>query len=259
MAQFSERVTNGAHSMTDSSLFKRIMTRHFNDKTAQTRIMKAVKRVANAILIVCGLFLLLEMILVTLPKIESMQYWMGRCNVTDVKLNTVGGQQLQCPCTGHTSKSKCMIYYPCIQIFVSFNNHEAVRRALVVRDRRRVAEHCSYKLRNYECRTKEDAYQHVERFREKWGLINSSYLCFHSSRHRDKVTLSNEAPSIALAFSLTLFPIIGIAVSLVMLHFKEEIGLMILRKHRGGTKQGYLPLAFVGEGDPPERESERAE
>lgn len=57
--------------------------------------------------------------------------------------------------------------------------------------------------------------------------------------------LSNEAPSIVLALFLTIFPIAGIAFSLVMLRFKEQIALMILRRRRNGAKQKYFPLAFV--------------
>lgn len=48
--------------------------------------------------------------------------------------------------------------------------------------------------------------------------------------------LFNEVLSIVLVFSLILFLIIGIVVSLVMLYFKEEIGLMIFWKYRGGIK-----------------------
>jgi len=221
------------------------MTHHFNDSAPQVKSMKSVKRVANANLVCCGIVLLLEMILVALPKLESMQYWIGTCNVRNMKLNrAAGGKQLRCHCSGHTANTKCTIYYPCIQILVSFS-HDTVRSALVVRDRRRISEQCSYKLRDYDCRTKEEAFQHLEKFREKWGLINSSYRCFHSSRHPDKVILSNEAPSIVLALFLTIFPIAGIAFSLVMLRFKKQIALMILRRRRNGAKQKYFPLAFV--------------
>lgn len=221
------------------------MTHHFSDSAPQAKSIKSVKRVAKANLVFCGIFLLLEMILVALPKLESMQYWIGICNVRNMKLNRViGGKQLRCHCSGHTTNTKCTIYYPCIQIFVSFS-HDTVRNALVVRDRRRISQQCSYKLRDYDCRTKEEAFQHLEMFREKWGLINSSYRCFHSSRHPDKVILSNEAPSIVLALFLTMFPIAGIAISLVMLRFKEQIALMILRRRGNGAKQKYFPLAFV--------------
>ena len=233
------------------------MTRHLNDNTRQAKTVKTVKRVANAVIVSSSLFLLLVMVLVTLPKLESAQYEMGMCNVTGTRLNVASGKQLQCHCAEHNSNTKCTIYYPCLQIYVSYNN-ESVRKALVVRDRRRISEECSYKLRDYDCQTKNDVYKLVENFREKWGLIHSSYECFHASRHPNRVTLTNKAPGTALAVNLTLFPCIGIVIGLVMLHFKEQLGLMIVRKLKLGVNEGYLPLALVRDGEDP-RQRERAE
>lgn len=233
------------------------MTRHLDDNTPQAKTIKTVKRVANAVIAFSGLFLLLVMVIVTLPKLESAQYIMGMCNVTETKLNTDAAKQLQCHCSGHNSNSKCTIHYPCLQIFVSYNNASA-SEALVVRDRRRISEQCSYKLRDYDCQTKNDVYKHVESFRKKWGLIHSTYQCFHASRHPDRVTLTNEAPSAVVAINLTLFPCIGVIIGLVMSHFKERIGLMILRKRRVAISEGYLPLAVVGDRED-SRQRDRAE
>lgn len=220
------------------------MTRHLNDNTLHAQAVKKVKRVANAILVSSGLFLLLVMIIVTLPKLESVQYEIGICNVTKTILNRNPGHQLQCHCSVQlNSNKKCSIYYPCLQIYVSFTDSVSVYEALVVRDRRRITEGCSYKLRDYDCKTKSDVYKHVESFREKWGLINSSYDCFHASRHPDRVTLTNKSPSTALTVNLTLFPCIGLAIGLVMLHFKEQIGLKI------GVNKGYLPVALERDGE----------
>lgn len=232
------------------------MTPHLHDNSPQAKTLKAVKRIANVILVCSGLFLLLEMVLVTLPKLESVQYGTGMCNVTSTKLNTNGGKQLRCHCVGQNGNSKCTIYYPCLQIFVSYNN-ESEREALVVKDRRQISEQCSYKLRDYDCQTKDDVYQHLESFREKWGSIPLTYQCFRASRHPDRVTLTNEAPSTSLALSMTLLPCTGIVIGLVMLHFKEQIGLMLLRKRRLDVNEGYLPLAVEGDpegfGEPRER------
>ena len=233
------------------------MTRHLDDNTPQAKTIKTVKKVANAILASSGLFLLLVMVIVTLPKLESAQYMMGMCKVTETKLNTNAANQLQCHCSGHNSNTKCAIFYPCLQIFVAYNNGSA-SEALVVRDRRRISDQCSYKLRDYDCQTKNDVYKHVESFREKWGLIHSSYQCFHASRHPDRVTLTNDAPSTVLAINLTLFPCIGVIIGLIMSHFKERMGLMILRKRRTGVNEGYLPLALAGDIEDP-RQRDRAE
>ena len=237
--------------------WKTTMTRHLNDNTPQATTVKKVKRVANAILVSCGLFLLLVMVLVTLPKLESTQYVMGICNVTGTKLNKEPGKQLQCHCAEQNSDTKCTIFYPCLQVYVSYNN-VSVREALVVKDRRRISEECSYKLRDYACQTKDDVYKHVETFREKWGVIHSSYKCFHASRHPNRVTLSNKAPSTALAVNLTLFPCIGVVIGLVMLHYKEQIGLIVLRRLRIGVHEGYLPLTLVRNAED-SRERERTE
>lgn len=72
------------------------------------------------------------------------------------------------------------------------------------------------------------------------------------------MTLTNEAPSAVLAINLTLFPCIGVIIGLVMSHFKERIGLMILRKRRVAISEGYLPLAVVGDRED-SRQRDRAE
>ena len=220
------------------------MTRHLNDNSPQVKIVKRVKKLGNAILVSSGLTLLIVMVTVTLPKLESLQYHIGTCKVKKTFLNMDPGKKLHCRCEELKSESKCLIYYPCLQIYVSFD-HLSTREVLVVNDRRRISETCSYKLRDYDCKTKNDVYKHVERFREKWGLMNSSYHCFHTSRHPDQVTLANEAPSTALTVNLTLFPCIGIAIGLLMLHFKEQIGLILARRLNIRVSEGYVPVALV--------------
>ena len=217
----------------------------------QATNIKLVDRFAKSVLISSSLFLLLVLVLVTLPNIESEQYEMGFCNVTATKLITDSNKQLQCHCTARNSYTKCIIYYPCLQIYVSYNN-ASLREALVVKDRRRITDKCSYKLGgDYECGTTDDVYRHIKSFSERWGSRNSSYECYHNSRNPARVILTNTAPSTILAATLTVLPSVGVFVGLWMKCFKEQISLAMLRKLRLGVNEDFVSVATVSddEGD----------
>lgn len=215
---------------------------------SQQAKIKMVERVAKGVLVSSSLFLLLVLVLATLPKIESAQYKMGVCNVTETKLITDPDKRLQCHCTKRNSNTKCTIYYPCLQIYVYYNNI-SVSEALVVKNRRRIHEECSYKLRDYDCKTTDDVYRHVEGFRERWGLLHSLYECYYTSRNPTRVILTNRAPSTALAVTLTLLPSVGIVIGLLMICLKERIcGLIMLRK-RLGVNEDLVSLATTASDD----------
>lgn len=213
---------------------------------AKATNIKMAERIAKGVLISSSLFLLLVLVLVTLPKIESAQYEMGFCNVKATKLITDSDKRLQCHCTRRNSDTKCIIYYPCLQIYVSFNNISE-SEALVVKNRRRIAEECSYKLRDYDCGTTDDVYRHVKSFRERWGLANSSYECYYNSRNPARVILKNTAPNAALAVTLTLLPSVGIVTGLLMKYFKEQISLIMLRTLRLGVNEDFVSLATASD------------
>ena len=215
---------------------------------ARATNINMVERIAKGVLVTSSLFLLLVLVLVTLPKIESAQYELGFCNVTATRLITNSDKRLQCHCNGRNSNSKCTIYYPCLQIYVSFDNASA-REALVVRDRRRIAEECSYKLRDYDCGTTDDVYRNVNSFRERWGSINSSYECYYNSRNPARVILTNTAPTAALAVTLTLLPSVGIVIGLLMKYFKEKISLKMLRKLRLGVNEDFVSVRTTASDD----------
>jgi len=225
----------------------RIMSRlNVNWPRQQATNIKLVERFARSVLVSSSLFLLLVLVLVTLPKIESAQYEMGFCNVTATKLITDPDKRLQCHCPGRNSYTKCIIYYPCLQIYVSYNN-ASLREALVVKDRRRITDECSYKLRDYDCGTTDDVYRHVKSFSERWGSRNSSYECYHNSRNPARVILTNTAPSTILAATLTLLPSIGVVVGLSMKCFKEQISLIMLRKLRLGVNEDFVSVATASD------------
>lgn len=212
------------------------------NRSQQTEIIKKVERVAKGVLVTSSLFLLLVLVLLTLPKIESTNFVMGFCNVTATKLITTHDKRLQCNCIKRSSNAKCTIYYPCLQIYASYNNRSA-RDALVVKDRRQIAEECSYKLRDTECGTTEEVYSHVEGFREQWGLINSSYECYYNSRNPARVVLTNNAPNTILTVTLTLISSVGVAVGLVMTYLKEHISLIMFRRVRHSGNEHLVSLA----------------
>ena len=226
---------------------QRIMSRlNANWSRQQVTNIKLVERIAKSVLVFSSLFLLLVLVLVTLPKIESAQYEMGFCNVTATKLITDSERRLQCHCTGRNSYTKCIIYYPCLQIYVSYNN-ASLREALVVKNRRRITDKCSYKLRDYDCGTTDDVYRDVKSFNERWGLRNSSYECYYSSRNPARVILTNTAPSTILAVTLTLLPFVGLVVGLSLKCFKEQISLVMLRKLRLGVNEDFVSVATASD------------
>ena len=211
----------------------------------QATNIKMVERIAKGVLVSSSLFLLLVLVLVTLPKIESAQYEMGFCNVTATKLITDYGR-LQCHCTRRNRYTKCIIYYPCLQIYVSYNNI-SLREALVVKDRRRITDECSYKLRDYDCGTTDDVYRHVKSFSERWGSRNSSYECYYNSRNPARVILTNTAPSTILAVILTSLPSVGVVAGLSIKCFKEQISLVMLRKLKLGLNEDFVSVATASD------------
>ena len=121
-------------------------------RSQQADLIKKVTRVAKGILVTSILSLLLVLVLVTLPKIESSRFKLGICSVTATKLITAQDKRLRCDCIKRNTNAKCTIYYPCLQIYVSYNNRSQYD-ALVVRDRRQMTKECSYILRDSECKT----------------------------------------------------------------------------------------------------------
>lgn len=212
----------------------------------QATNIKMVERIAKGVLVSSSLFLLLVLVLVTLPKIESAQYEMGFCNVTTTKLITDSSRRLQCHCAGRNSHTKCIIYYPCLQIYVSYNN-ASLHEALVVKDRRRITDECSYKLRDYDCGTTNGVYRYVKSFSERWGSRNSSYECYYNSKNPARVVLTNTAPSTILAVTLTLLPSVGVVAGLSIKRFKEQISLAMLRKFRLGSNGEFVSVATASD------------
>ena len=224
----------------------RIMSPNGNWPRQQATNIKLVERIAKSVLVASSLCLLLVLVLVTLPNIESAQYQMGFCNVTVTKLVTDSDRRLQCHCTGRDRNTKCTIYYPCLQIYVSYNN-ATLREALVVKNRRRITNECSYKLRDYDCGTTDDVYRHVKSFSERWGSRNLSYECFYNSRNPARLILTNWALSTILAVTLTLLPSVGVVVGLSMKCFKEQISLVMVPKLRLGVNEDFVSVATASD------------
>ena len=197
----------------------------------QADLIKKVTRVAKGILVTSILSLLLVLVLVTLPKIESSRFKLGICSVTATKLITAQDKRLQCDCIKRNTNAKCTIYYPCLQIYVSYNNRSE-HDALVVRDRRQITKECSYILRDSECGTTADVYKHVNVFLEQWGSKNSSYKCYHNPRIPARVILINNALSTVLAATLTLISSVGVVIGLLLFCLKKQISLIMFKRVR---------------------------
>ena len=205
---------------------------------------KIVRRIAKAILYVSGISLMSIIIFMTLPKIESTQYEMGICNVTKTMLNMNPTKRLHCRCSQPSSDAKCVIYYPCLQIFASFKLDNAAEiEAMVVHDRRQVDEECSYKLHRSICYTTNSVYREVEAFREKWGQIQSPYKCFYKSANPTRIILTNKAPSLTLTVNLTIFPAVGIMFGLLLTYFKTQISSFIIYKTSYGCNDECVSLS----------------
>ena len=197
----------------------------------QADLIKKVTRVAKGILVTSILSLLLVLVLVTLPKIESSRFKLGICSVTATKLITAQDKRLRCDCIKRNTNAKCTIYYPCLQIYVSYNNRSE-HDALVVRDRRQITKECSYILRDSECGTTADVYKHVNVFLEQWGSKSSSYKCYQNTRIPARVILINNALSTALAAALTLISSVGVVIGLLLFCLKKQISLIMFKRVR---------------------------
>ena len=207
-------------------------------RSQQADLIKKVTRVGKGIPVTSILSLLLGLVLVTLPKIESSRFKLGICSVTATKLITAQDKRLQCGCIKRNTNAKCTIYYPCLQIYVSYNNRSE-HDALVVRDRRQITKECSYILRDSECGTTADVYKHVNVFREQWGSKSSSYKCYHNPRIPARVILINNALSTVLAATLTLISSVGVIIGLLLFCLKKQISLIMfkhVRRFRGNEQ-----------------------
>ena len=200
-------------------------------RSQQADLIKKVTRVAKGILVTSILSLLLELVLVTLPKIESSRFKLGICSVTATKLITAQDKRLRCDCIKRNTNAKCTIYYPCLQIYVSYNNRSE-HDALVVRDRRQITKECSYILRDSECGTTADVYKHVNVFLEQWGSKSSSYKCYQNPRIPARVILINNALSTVLAATLTLISSVGVIIGLLLFCLKKQISLIMFKRVR---------------------------
>ena len=94
-------------------------------RSQQADLIKKVTRVAKGILVTSILSLLLVLVLVTLPKIESSRFKLGICSVTATKLITAQDKRLRCDCIKRNTNAKCTIYYPCLQIYVTYNSERS--------------------------------------------------------------------------------------------------------------------------------------
>ena len=208
-------------------------------RSQQADLIKKVTRVAKGILVTSILSLLLVLVLVTLPKIESSRFKLGICSVTATKLITAQDKRLRCDCIKRNTNAKCTIYYPCLQIYVSYNNRSE-HDALVVRDRRQITKECSYILRDSECGTTADVYKHVNVFREQWDSKSSSYKCYHNPRIPARVILINNALSTVLAATLTLISSVGVIIGLLLFYLKKQISLIMFKRVRRLRGNGQL-------------------
>ena len=200
-------------------------------RSQQADLIKKVTRVAKGILLTSILSLLLVLVLVTLPKIESSRFKLGICSVTATKLITAQDKRLRCDCIKRNTNAKCTIYYPCLQIYVSYNNRSE-HDALVIRDRRQITKECSYILRDSECGTTADVYKHVNVFLEQWGSKSSSYKCYQNTRIPARVILINNALSTVLAATLTLISSVGVVIGLLLFCLKKQISLIMFKRVR---------------------------
>ena len=200
-------------------------------RSQQADLIKKVTRVAKGILVTSILSLLLVLVLVTLPKIESSRFKLGICSVTATKLITAQDKRLRCDCIKRNTNAKCTIYYPCLQIYVTYNNRSE-HDALVVRDRRQITKECSYILRDSECGTTADVYKHVNVFLEQWGSKSSSYKCYQNTRIPARVILINNALSTVLAATLTLISSVGVIIGLLLFCLKKQISLIMFKRVR---------------------------
>lgn len=154
---------------------------------------------------------------IILPTLESKGYVSTLCNVTDFTLRKDKYHRLKCNCVPEKDGSKCVIYYPCIQLVASYSLEGKIRQALVVKCRRHIGNTCSYTIRDYDCTSERSVYNQLKAFRDRFATIGKSFTCqVNTDKPKYVLLMANHLTQKHL-INVVLWPALGVVIGLIMM------------------------------------------
>jgi len=151
-----------------------------------------------------------------LPTLESKGYLSTLCNVTDFTLRRENHNRQKCNCVPENDETKCIIFYPCVQVIASYNLEGKTRRALVVKCRRHVGNKCSYTVREYDCISERAVYNQLKDFRNTFATVGKRFECHVKPDEPDYVLLMANHLKQKHLMNIVLWPGLGVVIGLLM-------------------------------------------
>ncbi|XP_048585569.1 uncharacterized protein LOC125568109 [Nematostella vectensis] len=180
---------------------------------------------------------------VVLPVLEDYGYQPTQCNVTASRILTDKAHRLSCKCPHSGDVTRCVIYYPCLQVIASYGTAAGASKALVVRNRRRVGDKCSFMVRDYECLSEKHVYSQLKDFKEGWGGEGMSYSCHFKPERSDYVLLSCRHRMQMHVVNVTVWPCLGLVLGVLVIRLHGAIAKACCERRRGrGRSDDWIPL-----------------
>lgn len=188
-----------------------------------------------------------------LPSLENKGYVYSMCNVTKFLVLTDSYNRLNCKCpvSVENDVTKCVIYYPCLQIFASFVDSLGIlREGLVVKCRRHVGEKCSQRVPDYDCSTENAVYKKLRRLKDKYGEPGTSFSCYYKVSQPGYVVLTSEHMLKTHVVNVILWPCLGAVIGLILMLYNRVLSVLSTyyrgyskQKQTDGDAEHLLPLA----------------
>lgn len=159
-----------------------------------------------------GFLLFVAMIL---PTLENSGYVETVCNRTDFTVSKL--HDMKCNCLPEDGSSKCVIHYPCLQLFATYNVRGRTQRALVVKCRRHVGDKCSYTINDYDCISEKSVYGQLKGFRDRFAGLGKSSTCYVKADQPNYAVLIRKRLEKHRIVNVILWPCLGIMVGMIMM------------------------------------------
>ena len=151
-----------------------------------------------------------------LPALESKGYVKTLCNVTEFSLQTDQYHRLKCNCPPNDDSSRCVIFYPCLQLLASYEI-DTPQQALVVKCRRHVGDKCSYIIRDYECASERSVYKELKNYRDRFGRVGLTFPCYIKANQPGYAVLMSNHLKTKHVVNVILWPCLGAMMGLIMM------------------------------------------
>lgn len=196
--------------------FADMETTFFRSEQTRAGLIAGRVRLCGTLLWV-GSFLVgfLLFVALILPTLDSKGYISTLCNVTDFTLRENRNRQ-KCDCVPDKDESKCVIFYPCVQLIASYNLEGKQRRALVVKCPRHAKDKCSYTVREYDCISERSVYNQLKNFRDTFATFGKVFTCHVKPDQPDRVLLMANHLKHKHVINIVLWPALGVVIGLIL-------------------------------------------